>query len=235
MCGRFAIADRNFLPRGLNVREVRAFEPRYNIAPSQQVPVIQQLPGGDNIIVLAEWGLIPSWVKNPAEIAHPINAKAETVAIKPMFRHAFKSGRVLVPASAFYEWEVIARGKQPWLIRVKGGEPFAFGGLLESWSGPEGERTTFTILTTSANALMKPIHDRMPVIVRPEGYQTWLDPTFRDVHQLLGLTLPFPEKDMEAWPVSTRVNNPRHEGPEIMVPATPLGPVSSTLLCQSPR
>ncbi len=216
MCGRFAIADRNFLPRTLKVRAPQTFGPRYNIAPSQTVPVVRQLPDGENLTVLAEWGLIPSWIKHPEEMSHPINAKAETVAIKPMFRNAFKSGRVLVPASAFYEWQKVAKGKQPWLIRMKDGEPFALGGLIESWMGSEGVRTTFTILTTAANTLMKPIHDRMPVIIKPEGYETWLDPKFREVNILMGLALPYPEKEMEAWPVSSKINNPRHEGQELM-------------------
>ncbi len=218
MCGRFAIADRNYLPRTLKVQTPLDFAPRYNIALSQKVPVVRQLPNGDNVTVLAEWGLIPSWVKQPEEMSHPINAKAETVAIKPMFRNAFKSGRVLVPASAFYEWQKVAKGKQPWLIRMNDGEPFAFGGLIESWSAPEGERTTFTILTTSANTLMKPIHDRMPVIIRPEGYETWLDPKFREVNILMGLALPYPDKEMEAWPVSTRINSPANDDPDLMAP-----------------
>lgn len=216
MCGRFAIADRDYLPRTLKVRVPLVFEPRYNISPSQAVPVVRQMPDGDNVTVLAEWGLIPSWVKKPEEMSHPINAKAETVAIKPMFRNAFKSGRVLVPASAFYEWQKVVKGKQPWLVRMRDGEPFAFGGLIESWIGPEGDRTTFTILTTAANALMKPIHDRMPVIIKPEGYETWLDPKFRDVNILMGLALPYPDKDMEAWPVSTRVNSPANDDVELI-------------------
>lgn len=216
MCGRFVITDRNYLPPILVVKEPLVFEPRYNITPSQKVPVVRQWPSGETTTVLAEWGLIPSWVKNPSEITHPINAKAETVAIKPMFRNAFKSGRVLVPASAFYEWQATPKGKQPWLIRMKDGESFVFGGLIESWMGPEGERTTFTILTTSSNTLMKPIHDRMPVIVKPENYGIWLDPKFRDANVLMGLMLPYPDKDMEAWPVSTRINQPENDDVELL-------------------
>lgn len=218
MCGRYAVIGPHYVPEILKVQGELTFESRYNLAPSQMAPVVIKEPSGDNLLTLAKWGLIPSWVKDPGELNHPINAKAETVAIKPMFRHAFRKSRVLVPASGFYEWQPVAGHKQPWFIRMQGGEPFAFGGLLEHWLGPEGDVATFTILTTAANGLMKPIHDRMPAIIPPAGYETWLDPEVTDVNVLLGLTKPYPEKEMEAWPVSAKVSNPRNEGLDLTVP-----------------
>ena len=135
------------------------------------------------------------------QIQHPINAKAETAAIKPMFRHAYRKNRVLVPADGFYEWAAKDGVKQPYLIRLRDGEPMAMGGLLEHWQGPEGDVTHFTILTTSANAVMAKIHDRMPVIIKPEEFASWLDRDFTDVIKIQAMTLPYPDRFMEAYPV----------------------------------
>lgn len=157
--------------------------PRFNVAPSQVLPVVRQDGDGHRAFLMARWGFIPSWAKDTEGMPKPINAKAETAAIKPMFRHAFRKSRVLVPADAFYEWKVVAGKKQPYLIRMRDQSPFGMAGLLEHWHGPEGEgegeAVTFTILTTEPNPLMATIHDRMPAIIRPKDYASWLDPGHR--------------------------------------------------------
>jgi len=217
MCGRFAL---NSSPARLKERFATANEPdvkpRFNIAPSQSVPVVRLDESGSRAFTIASWGLIPSWVKDPKQIQHPINAKAETAAIKPMFRHAYRKSRVLVPADGFYEWTAKDGVKQPYLIRLRDGEPMAMGGLLEHWHGPEGDVTTFTILTTSANALMAKIHDRMPVIIKPEDYTSWLDRDFTDVIKIQAMALPYPERLMEAYPVSRKVNSPKNDSADLM-------------------
>ena len=178
MCGRFALYAPISRHRDhFNVPDDGFdFSPRYNLAPSQVAPIIRADAAGNRTFLLALWGLIPSWAKVTEDLPKPINAKAETAAIKPMFRHAFRQSRVLVPADAFYEWKPLAGQKQPYLIHMKDYEPFGMGGLLEFWQGPAGEVATFTILTTAPNALMAEIHNRMPVIIRPENYAEWLDP-----------------------------------------------------------
>ncbi|KXS31496.1 MAG: Uncharacterized protein AWT59_2363 [Candidatus Gallionella acididurans] len=216
MCGRFTI---NSSPAKLKEHFATAIEPdlkpRFNIAPSQTVPVVHLDESGNRVFTFAQWGLIPSWVKDPKKLQHPINAKAETAAIKPMFRHAYRKGRVLVPADGFYEWAT-KDGKQPYLIKLRDGAPMGMGGLLEHWQGPEGDVTTFTILTTNANLLMETIHDRMPVIIRPEDYATWLGTNFTDIIKIHAMVLPYPERLMEAYPVSRKVNGPQHDSPDLI-------------------
>ena len=192
MCGRYAL---NSTPARLKNHFATTNEldlkPRFNIAPTQIVPVVRLDETGQRVLTLARWGLIPSWVKDPEELQQPINAKAETAAIKPMFRHAYRKSRVLVPADAFYEW-VTKNGKQPYLIKLRDGEPMAMGGLLEHWQGPEGVVMTFTILTTAANSLMAKIHERMPVIIRPEDYANWIDTNQTDVTRIQAMAQPYP-------------------------------------------
>src|ERR1035438_10437585 len=159
MCGRYALyGPHNRDPRQLGTADDFDLAPRFNIAPSQVVPVVRQGADGLRHFVMARWGLIPSWVKDPSQVNQPINAKAETAAIKPMFRHAFRAGRVLVPADAFYEWKVIAGKKQPYLIRMQDESPFGFAGLLERWHNADGEVVTFAILTTEPNPLRSEEH-----------------------------------------------------------------------------
>lgn len=219
MCGRYALygpqsryRDQFDTQRGFDL------PPRYNVAPSQVLPVVRQDEDGHRDFVMAKWGLIPSWVKDPAELNKPINAKSETVAIKPMFRHAFRKGRVLVPADAFYEWKLVAGKKQPYLIRMLDQSPFGMAGLLEHWLGPEGEVQTFTILTTEPNPLMATIHSRMPAIIRPESYALWLGHGLTEVEALQAILGPYPERLMEAYPVSRKVNSPAHDGPDLIEP-----------------
>jgi len=218
MCGRFALYGS---PAKLKEHFATANElnlkPRFNIAPSQTVPVVQIDETGNRVFTFARWGLIPSWVKDPAEIQQPINAKAETAAIKPMFRHAYRKSRVLIPADAFYEWAP-RDGKQPYLIKLREGEPMGLGGLLEHWQGPEGDVMTFTILTIDANPLMAGIHDRMPVIIRPDDYSAWIDTILTDVTKIQAMAQPYPERFMEAYPVNRKVNSPKNDSPDLIEP-----------------
>lgn len=216
MCGRYALyGPVSRLRERFDVEDIPDFAPRYNIAPTQSVPVIAPAPGGARGLTFARWGLIPSWVRDPAKLHHPINAKAETLAEKPMFRNAFRHGRVLVPARGFYEWQQRAGGKQPWFIGMADGDLFAFGGLAETWRGPQGELTTFTLITTPANALCAAIHDRMPLIVPARDYASWLDPANADA---AGLLQPYAAQEMRAWPVGPTVNRAANEGPALIEP-----------------
>lgn len=217
MCGRYAM----YGPISRHREQFDAddfdfdFPPRYNIPPSIFVPVVRQDQGGRRF-TSARWGLLPSWVTDPRAISHPINAKSETAAIKPMFRHAFRKSRVLVPADAFYEWKVVDGKKQPYLIHMRDDSPFGMAGVLEHWHGPEGEVQTFAILTTEPNPLMAAIHNRMPAIILPENYSSWLDPGLADVEALQAMLGPYPERFMEANPVSRKVNSPANDGPELL-------------------
>lgn len=218
MCGRYALyGSPSKLKDHFGTTNELALKPRFNIAPSQVVPVVHLDEAGNRMFTDARWGLIPSWVKDTQELQHPINAKAETAAIKPMFRHAYRTSRVLVPADAFYEW-VPKNGKQPYLIRLRDGEPMGMGGLLEHWQGPEGEVTTFTILTINANPLMIKIHERMPVIIKPENYAAWIDTSVTDVTIIQEMAQPYPERLMEVYPISRKVNSPQHDSPDLIEP-----------------
>jgi len=192
------------------------FKPRYNLAPSQVAVIIRADPSGNRTFLNALWGLIPTGARVTEDLPRPINAKAETAAIKPLFRTAFRQRRIVVPADAFYEWKKIDGQKQPFLIHMKDGAPFGLAGLLEFWQGPAGEVATFTILTTAPNTLMAEIHKRMPVIILPEHYSEWLDPDVTDVNRLHTMIGPYPDNFMEAYPVSARVNSPLQEGPELV-------------------
>ncbi len=218
MCGRYALfGPQSRYQQQFGVVSDYDLAPRFNVCPSTVMPVIQQIDG-QRLFIPAKWGLIPSWVKDIEGIPKPINARAELAAIKPMFRHAFQKSRVLVPADAFYEWKTNeGRNKQPYLIRMRDESPFGMAGLLEKWNGPQGEITTFTILTTEPNSLMAKIHNRMPVIIHPEDYGRWLDQDLRDIAELQKtMILPYPERLMEAYPVSRKVNSPANEGPELI-------------------
>ncbi len=219
MCGRFtlttnlgAIAARVGVARFLGEGVAR-----YNIAPTQTVIVVND--DGTRQLTQMQWGLIPSWAKDPAIGNRMINARAETVATKPAFRVAFRKRRCVIPADGFYEWRPLGRRKQPVYIALKSREPFGFAGLWESWTAPDGgEVKSCTIITTEANEILKPIHHRMPVILTREGESVWLDPTIQDPERLLPLLKPYPPHEMEAYPVSTKVNSPTNDGPECVFP-----------------
>ena len=211
MCGRFTLFEPDqVLAREFGVSDFPPRSPRYNIAPSQPITAVRAAPSGSGReIALLRWGLIPSWSKGPATGNRLINARAETAREKPSFRNAFRRHRCLIPTSGFYEWQRQERGKQPYFVRMRNGHPFAFAGLWDRWERPdEGAVETCTILTTAANDVLAPIHDRMPVIVPPGEYDRWLDPSLRDPDSLAPLLVPFPPEEMLAFPVSPRVNAP---------------------------
>lgn len=217
MCGRFALyTSATKLQFFFGTRSALDLKPRYNIAPSQPVPVVLINEAGERVFNVARWGWIPSWVRNPKDVKHPIHVEIETAAIKPLYRRAFRTRRILIPADAFYEWEATSSGKRPWLIRLKDGEPMGIGGLLERSRGPDGEILSFSLLTTEPNPLVAKIHDRMPVIIPPEDYSNWLDPAFTDVTRIQMIAKPYPERLMESYLVSHEINNPLHDSAELI-------------------
>ena len=223
MCGRFSqTASPEVIAQQFALDDPPLFKPRYNIAPSQPIAAIRIDPDiNTRKLVLLRWGLIPSWAKDPKIGNQCINAKAETVAEKPSFRSAFKKRRCLVIANGFYEWQRQGEHKQPMWIGLRSQRPFAFAGLWEHWKPTEGEPLeTCTIITTEPNDLMAPIHNRMPVILAPASYDQWLDPTFQQAEPLKALLRPYPSEELTIFPVSTLVNNPRHDAPQCLEPVT---------------
>jgi putative SOS response-associated peptidase YedK len=223
MCGRFTLRTpaRDLVEIFELLREPE-LSPRYNIAPTQNVAVIRQ-DGKSRELSLMRWGLVPSWSKDPKAGPPLINARAETVATKPSFRTAFKRRRCLIPADGFYEWQkqVDSKTKIPHYIRMAKDRPFAFAGLWDHWRHGEGEPLeSCTIVTTEANELMRPLHDRMPVILPEENYAQWLDPKNEDLRALESLLRPYPPGEMTAFPISTLVNSPRNERPECIARAS---------------
>jgi putative SOS response-associated peptidase YedK len=184
------------------------WSPRYNIAPTQPVPVIRQHPKEPiRQLSLMRWGLIPHWAKYGSIAASTINAKSETAATKPAFRDPLKYRRCLIPADAFYEWKRNGTSKHPYCFVVNNGELFAFAGLWDGWKDASGNWTkSCSILTTTPNAVTATVHDRMPVIVHPDSYDLWLDPGMNKVSELSKLLVPFDAKSMRSYAVSTRIN-----------------------------
>jgi len=223
MCGRFSqTATPEVIAQQFGIDDTSLFKARYNIAPSQNIAAIRIAPDTTTRnLVMLRWGLIPSWAKDPKIGNQCINAKAETVAAKPSFRSAFKKRRCLILATGFYEWQPQGRTKQPMWIGLRSRRPFAFAGLWEHWKPAEGEPLeTCTIITTGPNDLMAPIHTRMPVILAPSSYDQWLDPTFQQAESLMALLRPYPSEELTAYPVSTLVNNPRHDAPQCLEPVS---------------
>ncbi|UCF39568.1 MAG: SOS response-associated peptidase [Gemmatimonadota bacterium] len=222
MCGRFSQSQIAELDREIfKLLSVPTLPPRYNVAPTQEVAVVRQ--GGDDAersVGLLRWGLIPHWAKDPGIGNRMINARAESVADKPAFRNSFRERRCLVPADGFYEWAKTKHGKQPYYVRVLGGRMFAFAGLWDTWRDSTGNTLdTFTIITTEPNDLLRQVHNRMPVILRPDDYDRWLAPPGGDPAGLSGLLKPYPAEQMSYYPVSRYVNSPNNEGPECIRPA----------------
>jgi putative SOS response-associated peptidase YedK len=221
MCGRYNLFD--FKPDEMrdrfeidesDIEFLNSLEPSYNIAPSQRNPVITK--HSPNHIEVMRWGLIPFWAKDLSIGYKMINARAEGIESKTSFRKAFKYQRCLVPASGFYEWRVTDSGKVPYLIHLKKQPLFAFAGLYEMWKDVEGkEIKSYTIITTQPNDLMATIHNRMPVILNKEDEELWLNPDVVEPERLLSLLTPYPEKEMEAYPISTKVNSPKNNEPSI--------------------
>jgi putative SOS response-associated peptidase YedK len=217
MCGRYTITATPEVLRALfGYTEQPNFPPRYNIAPTQPIPIVRLVDGKRNF-ALVRWGLLPSWVKDPKKFTLLINARGESAAEKPAFRAAMKRRRCLIPADGFYEWQASGARKQPYYIHKKSGEPFAFAGLWETWTGPNGEELeTAAIVTTAANKTLAPIHDRMPVILAPDAFDLWLDAANVDPMTASALIHPAPENWLEAYPISTDVNRVANDNPKLL-------------------
>jgi putative SOS response-associated peptidase YedK len=210
MCGRFTLYDSTeVLSKEFGAPIRLDLAPRYNIAPSQEVAVVRSRPDGEREFALLRWGLIPSWAKDPSIGARMINARVETAPEKPAFRNAFRHRRCLVPMSGFYEWRKEGKAKHPYHVSLREKNVMAIAGLWDRWAGAEDAPIeSCTLLTTDANDVIAPLHERMPVIVAPENYELWLNPSGQDPAALRALLAPYPPDKMIARPVSRRVNDP---------------------------
>jgi putative SOS response-associated peptidase YedK len=217
MCGRYRLSRRAEILAAYDAEyEGVDWDARYNIAPTQNVPVIRQ-DAKEPIrrASLMRWGLVPHWAKDPTIGARMINARAETAAERSAFRESLGRRRCLIPADAFYEWKRNGRSKQPYCFELAGRKPFAFAGLWDQWRAPDGTSLeTCTILTTTPNLILADIHDRMPVILPPASYELWLDPGFRDLETATAMLRPFNTNVMRCYPVSGHVNSVANDGPE---------------------
>jgi len=220
MCGRFALkAPPRSVQEHFHLPETVDLSPRYNVAPSQEIAVVRQLPGNSlRQLDMLRWGLIPPWAKDMKIGYRMINARAETLAQKPSFRSAFKRRRCLVAADGFYEWKHAGKTKEPFLVQLQEESVFGFAGLWEAWSSPDGNLVeSCTIITTSANELIREIHDRMPVILHPDHYNPWLQDSSAE-KTLQQLLIPFPAAEMKMSRVSPEINNPKNDTPACMRP-----------------
>jgi len=222
MCGRYAVTSAPEAIRTLFAyAEQPNFPPRHNIAPTQPIGIVR-LVEGKRQFALVRWGLLPSWVKDPKSFSLLVNARGESLADKPAFKAAMKYRRCLVPADGFYEWKAIGTRKQPYYVRAKSGEPLAFAGLWEIWTGPNGEEMeTAAIVTTRANRALAGIHDRMPVVVPPEAFNLWLDCANVDGETAASLVAPAAENLLEAYEVSTAVNRTANDNADLIARYTP--------------
>ena len=223
MCGRFSMAeDFTVLEKLFNLEPIEfPLKPRYNIAPSQEVPVVIWERGRQ--LKLFRWGLIPAWAKEPAIGMKMINARAESLDQKPSFRKLLPQKRCLVLADGFFEWEKRGGKKIPYRIVLKDRKPFAFAGLYDHWQDSKGQTIySCTIITTEANRLIKPVHDRMPVILRQEAIPVWLDLGIKDVSLIKNLLTPYPEEEMDIYEVSPLVNSAKVDIPQCIEPVSRL-------------
>ena len=205
MCGRFILlTDLRVITESFNVQNVACeYKPGNNISPGQQIAAVLR-KDDQNSLVNFRWGLIPSWAKDPSIGNKMFNARAETISEKPSFREAFKKRRCLIVADGFYEWQKIGRIKKPLRFSLKSGDPFGLAGLYETWISPEQKPVnTCTIITTEPNYLLRPIHDRMPVIVPKEQEAAWIDPDNHNQKGLLSILKPYPAVEMDMSNVTT--------------------------------
>ncbi len=221
MCGRYTLrkSEMELVVRQTSVKS--KIKPRFNIAPSQQVPVVRMNAEGQPEYLTMHWGLVPSWAKEAKSSYSMINARAETVRTKPAYRGPFKKRRCIIPSDGWFEWQKQDKGpKQPYLFHLPNDELFFFAGLWDYWAGKDGEEpiTSCSIVTTDANLIAQPIHHRMPVILNSNDYDTWLDPAFEDMAHLEQLLIPYSQNNLTCYPVSVAVNNARHDGPNCIVP-----------------
>lgn len=210
MCGRYTL---NSSPARLKehfatINELN-LKPRFEITPTQTAPIVHLDETGSRVFTFARWGLILSGVNEREEAS--FNTRAETAAIKPMFRHAYRKSRVLVPADEFFKWAP-RNVKQPYLIRLRDGEPMGIGCLLVHWQADDGDVAIFTILTVDANSLIARICDRMPVIIRPKDYDNWIDSNFTDVIRIQAMVQPYPDRLMETYPVIRKTDRQDSHG-----------------------
>ncbi len=225
MCGRYELHSHPAaIALVFGLAEAPEVHPHYNIAPMTDVPIVRIGTDGERELVRMRWGLVPRWAKDPSIGTKMINARGETVHDKPSFRTAYRRHRCLIPADGFYEWMSVGAGeharKQPMHIGMKDRSLFAFGGLFERWRSEADEvLDTCTIVTTEANSLLAAVHARMPMIVAPQDYARWLDPGNAEVADLIA---PFPAEAMAYYPVSTRVNNVRHDDVTLIESAEPI-------------
>jgi len=224
MCGRFTLrTEASAIAEHFAVFGLGTFEPRFNIAPSQPILVVRldsRQAMTQREIVALRWGLIPSWAKDVTVGNRLINARSETAAEKPSFRAAMRRRRCLIPADGFYEWEKTSKGRRPYFIHHEDDKPFAFAGLWESWEGPDHLAVeSCTVLTTEPNELIRPIHDRMPVILSPDEYETWLDPADEDPSKVSHLLCPTKSDAMVMHRVDTWVNSPANDDLRCVEPA----------------
>jgi len=213
MCGRFTLrAPSAAVAKEFGLFDLPELAPHFNIAPGQSVAIVRQNAAAKKReFVQVHWGLIPSWASDPKIGDRMANARSETAAMKPSFRSAFKSRRCLIVADGFYEWQKTEGKKQPHFIGMKDSRPFGIAGLWERWEKGEAPVESCAILTTGVNALMEPIHERMPVILSHKQFDQWLNPDFKDADTLMGMMQPYKAKDMLAYAVSLRVNNPKND------------------------
>ncbi len=220
MCSRYSLTSPPEAVRAYFCYDNEAvFPPRYNIAPSQPVAIVRNRLQGGREMALVRWGLIPAWVKDPRAFKMLINARAESAADKPSFRAAMRHRRCLIPADGFYEWKGAPGAKRPHLVKPRAGGMMALAGIFENWLGADGsEFETMAILTVAANAAMSALHDRMPAIISPEHFDTWLDCRSGAATGMAELLRPAPEDYLDIIEVSRALNNPRNEGPEVQEP-----------------
>jgi putative SOS response-associated peptidase YedK len=222
MCGRYRLSRRKQIVEAhfSSASGEEDWNPRYNIAPTQPVPVIRQNPKEPRReLSLFRWGLIPSWASDSSGAARMINARSETVGSKPAFGDALKRRRCLIPADGFYEWVRVGKTKQPYCFEVGCAELFAFAGIWDRWKDPSGNCvTTCTILTTTPNAVISAIHDRMPVILDPDSYDLWLDPGMQNASAASELLKPYAAQFMRCYPISTRINHVANDDEEASAP-----------------
>jgi putative SOS response-associated peptidase YedK len=230
MCGRYCITSAPEAIRALfRYLEQPNFPPRYNVAPTQPVPIVR-LVDGRRHFVLVRWGLIPSWVKDPKGFMLLINARGESVNDKPAFRNAMKRRRCLFPADGFYEWKTEAGRKRPYFAHPTSGGPIAFAGLWETWTGPNGEELeTAAIITTQANQTLSTVHHRAPVIVPQEAFDFWLDCDKVDAKTAAALIVPAPESAIDVYEVSPAVNRTSNNSPNLIVPYSALAEPSAVV------
>lgn len=219
MCGRYVITSAPAAIRALfGYPEQPNFPPRYNVAPTQPIPIVR-LAEGKRQFVLMRWSLIPGWVKDPKDFSLLINARAESVLDKPAFRNAMRRRRCLVSADGFYEWRETGARKQAFFVRRRDGSPFAFAGLCETWTGPNGEELdTAAIVTTTANRTLSVIHDRMPVILPDQAFDMWLDCAKVDAETAAALLVPAGDDALEAYQVSPAVNRVANDTSALIAP-----------------